>query len=290
MNKYQAKTVVIDLGDTNITYLAVVRTGLVENSYRVMLRDPTALKVIDYVIDRVSKEVESDKDTLYCVAFDNCVFREITFTMHNNDLVLDTDCFRSIIKTEHKYCISFIDCHFVACHFETPISSYYLGRIEIKYSCTFTDCEGVQNRYISCPSHGEFIGWKTCNDYLVKLKIPAEAGRVSGTSQKCRCEFADVLAIYNLNDLRGSTKEIMGVPEVVVNSMFKGHKSEYVVGQRVYPDSYDNSKEKICTHGIHFYLDRDYCIHKYCIFKAGLQSTDYKEIIANLNKLSENIF
>jgi hypothetical protein len=32
--------------------------------------------------------------------------------------------------------------------------------------------------------------------------------------------------------------------------------TEYVVGQMVYPDSWDNDRFNECSHGIHFFIDK----------------------------------
>ena len=88
---------------------------------------------------------------------------------------------------------------------------------------------------------GELIGWKKCrNDVIVKLRIPADARRSHAFGRKCRAEFADVL-------------EVIGA-EVGISS--HDSKTEYRVGQRVTPDSFDDNWMDECSHGVHFFITR----------------------------------
>ena len=75
---------------------------------------------------------------------------------------------------------------------------------------------------------------------LVKLRIPADARRSNAFGRKCRAEFADVL-------------EVIGA-EVGISS--HDGKTEYRVGQRVTPDSFDDNWMDECSHGVHFFITR----------------------------------
>lgn len=95
-----------------------------------------------------------------------------------------------------------------------------------------------------CPSHGPFIAWKMANNHgpvLVKLLIPGDAKRVSGTTRACRCDKAYVLRIegadeaYSFND-----------PSFV-----------YRAGEYVYADSFDDDRWNNWSHGIYFFIDRE---------------------------------
>lgn len=102
---------------------------------------------------------------------------------------------------------------------------------------------------MACPESGSFIGWKKVIDngsYLVKLEIPADAKRCSATSKKCRCSKANVLEITNITT-GDNVKEIF-------NFNFSG--CLYVVGEMVYPDYFDENRWKECSHGIHFFMDK----------------------------------
>ena len=88
---------------------------------------------------------------------------------------------------------------------------------------------------------GELIGWKRCrHGVIVKLRIPADARRSHAFGRKCRAEFADVL-------------EVIGA-EVGISS--HDSKTEYRVGQRVTPDSFDDNWMDECSHGVHFFITR----------------------------------
>ena len=103
----------------------------------------------------------------------------------------------------------------------------------------------------ACPSDGAFIGWKKVNNSLIMLEIPEDARRCSCTSQKCRCDKAKVLGITNLD-----TNE--SVSEIKNNSYSPA--VTYVVGEMVYPDSFDENRWNECSHGIHFFINKQNAI------------------------------
>ena len=104
---------------------------------------------------------------------------------------------------------------------------------------------------IACPEEGQFIGFKKVRieggeSYIVKLQIPAKAKRCSATSRKCRCEYAKVLSITNLD---GSKTNLKCIRNMV-------HPCTYTVGEIVRPDSFDENRFNECSHGIHFFITR----------------------------------
>lgn len=103
----------------------------------------------------------------------------------------------------------------------------------------------------ACPSDGAFIGWKKVANCLVMLEIPEDARRCSCTSQKCRCDKAKVLGITNL-DTKESVLEIK-------NASYSPAIT-YVVGEIVYPDSFDDNRWNECSHGIHFFINKQNAI------------------------------
>ena len=109
---------------------------------------------------------------------------------------------------------------------------------------------GAQNiPYIplSCPSEGAFIGWKKVNnEYLVKLHIPEDARRSSATARKCRCDKAMVLDITSLDGNEHYDE--------VTNNNYS--ETIYKVGEMVYPDSFDENRWNECSHGIHFFINK----------------------------------
>ena len=106
---------------------------------------------------------------------------------------------------------------------------------------------------LECPSEGAFVGWKKVNNVLIKLEIPADAKRSSATTNKCRCDKAKVLGFYNTL----GTEEL-DITELV-NDKYK--KCKYVKGEMVYPDSFDEDRWNECSHGIHFFINKQDAIN-----------------------------
>ena len=101
---------------------------------------------------------------------------------------------------------------------------------------------------LSCPEEGDFVAWKKIGVVIVKLRVPAEARRSSATSRKCRCEFAEVLALQNLDGTPYEDDKIANYNHV---------ETIYKVGEIVRPDSWDDDRWNECSHGIHFFITRD---------------------------------
>ena len=112
---------------------------------------------------------------------------------------------------------------------------------------TLTNVKNL-NIPMACPETGSFIGWKYAGDYIVKLEIPADAKRSSGTGKKCRCNKAKVLAIDHVD----------GIP-IDVTEVCSDYDSEFIyrVGETVTVDNFDDNRFNECAPGIHFYMYRD---------------------------------
>lgn len=106
---------------------------------------------------------------------------------------------------------------------------------------------------LQCPSDGAFIGWKKVNNILIKLEISADAKRSSATTHKCRCDKAKVLGFY---DSLGT--EELDITEFVND---KYEKCKYVKGEMVYPDFFDEDRWNECSHGIHFFVNKQDAIN-----------------------------
>ena len=100
---------------------------------------------------------------------------------------------------------------------------------------------------LACPSDGAFIGWKKVKGCLIQLFIPEDAKRCSATTQKCRCEFAKVLSIIRIENGEElqSIENTSHTPSIV-----------YKVGEIVKPDSFDEDRWNECSHGIHFFINK----------------------------------
>ena len=106
---------------------------------------------------------------------------------------------------------------------------------------------------LQCPSDGAFVGWKKVNNVLIKLEIPADAQRSSAITNKCRCDKAKVLGFY----------DSLGVNELDMTELVndKYEKCKYVKGEMVYPDSFDENRWNECSHGIHFFINKQDAIN-----------------------------
>ena len=106
---------------------------------------------------------------------------------------------------------------------------------------------------LRCPSDGAFIGWKRIKDVLVKLEIPADAKRSSATTNKCRCDKAKVLGFY----------DSLGINELNITELVndKYEKCKYVKGEMIYPDFFDENRWNECSHGIHFFVNKQDAIN-----------------------------
>ncbi len=104
---------------------------------------------------------------------------------------------------------------------------------------------------IACPSDGEFIGWKKVGGNLIKLRIPEDARRCSATTEKCRCDKAFVMGIFNLDGTDSELTEIINL---------NYEPTIYKVGEMVYPDSFDDNRWDECSHGIHFFINKENAI------------------------------
>ena len=99
---------------------------------------------------------------------------------------------------------------------------------------------------LACPSDGAFIGWKKVNKCIVKLLILEDAKRSSATTNKCRCDKAKVLEITSME-----TNEHL---VEITNTEYA--PCVYKVGEMVFPDSFNDDRWNKCSHGIHFFINR----------------------------------
>ena len=111
-----------------------------------------------------------------------------------------------------------------------------------------TDVKNFPDIPLECPETGSFIGWKHAGNYIVKLEIPADAKRSSGTSKKCRCDKAKVLTIENKDGTPTDVTEVHS--DYDLNFIYR-------IGETVIVDDFDDNRFNECAPGIHFYMDRD---------------------------------
>ena len=100
---------------------------------------------------------------------------------------------------------------------------------------------------------GEFIGWKKLsNGIIAKLKILSDSKRSRATGDKCRCDKALLLEFQNIDGTPSDEKEY-----VIHNYA----ECTYKVGEVVYADSWDDNRWNECSHGIHFFVDRQSAVN-----------------------------
>ena len=105
---------------------------------------------------------------------------------------------------------------------------------------------------LECPSEGSFISWKKIDKILIKLEIPEDARRSSATTKKCRCDKAKVLGFYDLNSTELNIDKIINHRYITC---------EYRKGEMVYPDYFDENRWIECSHGIHFFINKQDAIN-----------------------------
>ena len=115
-------------------------------------------------------------------------------------------------------------------------------------NANLTDAKNFPNIPMACPDSGSFIGWKHAGNHIVKLEIPEDAKRSSGTGEKCRCNKARILAIENDDETPADVTEVCSDHDK--NFIYK-------VGETVIVDDFDDNRFNECVPGIHFYMDRD---------------------------------
>ena len=95
---------------------------------------------------------------------------------------------------------------------------------------------------------GDFVAWKKVRGgRIIKLRVLEDSKRSRATTDKCRCDKALVLEIQDLEGNKLDIKE-------VINTSYA--ECKYVVGETVYADKWDEDRWNECSHGIHFFLDR----------------------------------
>ena len=119
------------------------------------------------------------------------------------------------------------------------------------YNANLRGAKNVPFIPIACPSDGEFTGWKKVYGKLIELHIPADAKRSSATTDKCRCDKALVVSITNI--------ETGDQFAEIANHNYTD--TTYRVGETVYPDSFDENRWNECSHGIHFFTNKESAIN-----------------------------
>jgi len=93
---------------------------------------------------------------------------------------------------------------------------------------------------------GAIIGWKKCNQGIIKLLIPAKAKRSNATGRKCRAEYAVDKGHFTF----GGKKTNDAFTSMYDNSFV------YRVGETITPNRFDDNRWDECSNGVHFFITR----------------------------------
>ena len=101
--------------------------------------------------------------------------------------------------------------------------------------------------HLQCPEEGSYIAYKKCQeDRIVKLLIPEDAKRSSGTTRKCRASKAKVLSITNIN----------GTENFDIAFSCYDCSFIYKVGKTIEIKDFDEDRWNECGSGIHHFITR----------------------------------
>lgn len=120
-------------------------------------------------------------------------------------------------------------------------------------------CELNKSLPIACPNSGEFIGWKKAYhdenyNVIVKLLIPNDAKRISGTGLKCRTDKALVLDIQDIHNVKHYDKAYS----------YYDRNFVYKIGEYVTPtEDFCEDRFDECSSGIHFFINRNTAVDYY---------------------------
>lgn len=165
----------------------------------------------------------------------------------------------------------FVNVEFYKCAFDTVIASdglnivqFYKNGIRVYWCWDYVANYGYvgtfdsDDMYYPIETDGEELtGYKkvlvgdSVSDIhyaIAKLRIPAYADRIVYKDDKCRASCAQVVDIYDENDIHYDCGRSMYYPTVAC---------EYRPRHMVYADSFDDNPFEVCSHGIHFFLTEE---------------------------------
>ena len=120
------------------------------------------------------------------------------------------------------------------------------------FSADLSDAKNVPFIPMNLPE-GEFIAWKKLpNGLIAKLKILEDSKRSRAGGDKCRCDKAMVVEFQNIDGTKSKKTEY-------ISNQYA--KCVYEVGKIVYADSWDENRWDECSHGIHFFIDRQSAVN-----------------------------
>lgn len=215
-------------------------------------------------------------DDIICV---NMVINKSIFSgVVNYPSMMATKFSGTTIENTKITCGTFTNCYFSGCTFrnvELYYCSFYEGGFD---NCTFSNVKfdgGCRMEFLdfydnsidgdtvlpdvplNIDADKDNIGWKcvlnpdTNYYYVCKLLIPADAKKTRGTGYNYRCSKAKVLEFLDAdgNKLPDDT--------TMTSAYYYRSPITYKVGEWIYPDMWDDDRWNDCTHGIHFYMEKN---------------------------------
>jgi len=120
------------------------------------------------------------------------------------------------------------------------------------YDANLCSAENIPFIPMNLPE-GEFIAWKKLpNNLIVKLKVLEDSKRSRATGDKCRCDKALVVEFQNVDGTKSKVKKYISNNYV---------ECVYEVGKIVEADEWDEDRFNECSHGIHFFIDRQSAVN-----------------------------
>lgn len=202
---------------------------------------------------KLFNEIPNDSDHYYCCSFINCSFSSGTL-----DNLYFASC--SFINCDFAGGVSILNCRFSNCVF---FNNYIDNATFVKnrfYECslsnlrirTWSHSNNVINSncvgfFPKIPSYGAFYGYKVIQgNMVVRLLIPADAKRSTGSGGKCRASYAIVDEIM---DYAGQP-----MPDEIVGYSYYDPTFEYRKGATLIPSGFTPNPMQECGEGIHFFL------------------------------------
>lgn len=203
----------------------------------------TSVEIHRSVLQKFSSQRRSVSITMYkTTVMDLFIFQSRNVMLHS--CVLTGDIEQAIISLLRDLNLENLGLH--CCDFYGAEIADVVG---------IEDIEVVDSKWLLpvCPTDGSFVAWKKAHVTnarawegvaVIKLLVPEDALRSSGTTRKCRVSKATVLGIYNLE-----TKE-------AIDKAYSLHDPDFVytVGAVVEPHYYNPDRWKDCAGGIHCYI------------------------------------
>lgn len=180
------------------------------------------------------------------------------------------------IKLVEKYIDRYNNTNNVSLHIDGLFYNSYsplVGEIfrlleQIKFTLDEDEYKLFENKLeeivpLVCPKEGEFIAYKKCMPIsdrsggltrifdvqyrIVMLLIPADAKRISFLSNKCRCNKAKVIDIYNPDTKRRCKSARSKYDKDFI----------YEIGKTIEVENFDENRIVECSNGIHFFMTEE---------------------------------